>query len=205
MRPFPKLIQTVLSAAVLLSGAAHAYELRFQDGYAQNTQAIANDYGSVAGVIDVFIEASNGANLLFWAGDYSGNAAAYSQDSVGVITLRPLAGATVTLDSFFLGGWLNTDRGIRYIVDDLATADIDIEVDPAFVSGTTGLSVTPGVSSAQGIRITFGPDGFNGGINNIVFSVTAVPEPESWLMLLAGLGLMGHAARRNGRRPAAGV
>lgn len=204
MRTCSKCIRAGLSAVLLASGAAQAYELRFQDGYTQNAEAIASDYGSVAGVIDVFIEASNGANLLFWAGDYSGNAAAYAQNSVGVITLTPLAGATVTLDSFFLGGWPNTDRNIRYIVDDLATAGIDVEVDPAFVSGTNGLGVTPGLSSAQGIRITFGPDGFNGGINNIVFSVSAVPEPESWLMLLAGFGLIGGAARRS-MRSAAGV
>lgn len=199
MRICSKLIRAGLSAVLLGSGAVQAYELRFQDGYTQNSTAIAKDYGSVAGVIDVSVEASNGANLLFWAGDYSGNAAAYANTSVGIITLTPLAGATVTLDSFFLGGWLNTDRNIRYIVDNLATAGIDIEVNPAFVSGTNGLSVAPGLSSAQGIRITFGPDGYNGGINNIVFSVSAVPEPKSGLMLLAGIGLIGCAARRAAR------
>lgn len=51
----------------------------------------------------------------------------------------------------------------------------------------TGLVVSPALSSATGIRITFGRDDYNLGINNIVFSVNAVPEPESWLMLLAGI------------------
>jgi hypothetical protein len=31
---------------------------------------------------------------------------------------------------------------------------------------------------------------------NGAFTVTAVPEPESYAMLLAGLGLLGVAARR---------
>lgn len=30
---------------------------------------------------------------------------------------------------------------------------------------------------------------------------TAVPEPETWAMLLCGLGLVGAVARRRGRRP----
>lgn len=35
--------------------------------------------------------------------------------------------------------------------------------------------------------------------NTAAFSVTAVPEPESYAMLLAGLGLVGFAARRRAR------
>lgn len=199
MRTSSKLIQTALTAVLFASGVAHAYEIRFQDGYAASTAVIDSDYGSIPGVIDVLIESSSGENLQFWADLYSGNPAAYSQTSIGHITLTPLAGATVTLDSFFLGGWPDTNRNISYSIDDLATSGVEFEVDAAFVSGVTGLVVTPAVTSAAGIRITFGPDGYNGGINNIVFSVSAVPEPESWLMLLAGIGLVGCAARRSVR------
>ena len=42
-----------------------------------------------------------------------------------------------------------------------------------------GLTVTSGISSAASIRIGFGPNAYNVGINNINFSVTPVPEPES--------------------------
>jgi hypothetical protein len=34
------------------------------------------------------------------------------------------------------------------------------------------------------------------GIDNISLSVTPVPEPETYALLLAGLGLMGFVARR---------
>ena len=34
------------------------------------------------------------------------------------------------------------------------------------------------------------------GLDNVGFSATPVPEPETWAMLLAGLGLVGFSARR---------
>ena len=37
-------------------------------------------------------------------------------------------------------------------------------------------------------------------LDNIATTVSAVPEPATWMALLAGLGLLGGAARRNGRR-----
>jgi PEP-CTERM motif len=36
--------------------------------------------------------------------------------------------------------------------------------------------------------------------NRIILTVTAVPEPESWLMMLAGVGLLGAVARRRAAR-----
>ena len=44
-------------------------------------------------------------------------------------------------------------------------------------------------------------DGYGGALDNI--SVTAVPEPETYAMLLAGLGLMGCIARRRKQSKAA--
>jgi hypothetical protein len=36
-------------------------------------------------------------------------------------------------------------------------------------------------------------------LHDVTLTVVAVPEPETWGMLLAGLGLVGFAARRRGR------
>ncbi|MCV2348950.1 PEP-CTERM sorting domain-containing protein [Paucibacter sp. Y2R2-4] len=36
--------------------------------------------------------------------------------------------------------------------------------------------------------------------NNIILRVTAVPEPQSWVLLLAGLGTLGFVARRKAKR-----
>ncbi len=194
----------LLTAGLALASSAataqsQSYEISYEGVYG-NGQQIASNHGSIAGVIDVLNTTPGGSRLTFWADSYSGRPAAYSGDgSIGLIMLTPAAGRTVTLDSFFLGGWPNTNRNISYSVDDLATPELDISVNAAFVSGATGLVVTPALTSAAGLRISFGPDGYNGGINNIAFSVTAVPEPESFVMLLAGLGLVGAIARRNRR------
>lgn len=113
--------------------------------------------------------------------------------------MTPLGGAPVTPDSFVVGGLPNTNRNISYNLDDLATSGVELEVYAAFVSGVTGLVVTQELTSAADIRITFAPAGYNGGIKNIVFSVSVVLEPISWLMLLSGIELMGCATRRAGR------
>ena len=57
----------------------------------------------------------------------------------------------------------------------------------------TGLVLLNGPTSLM-FRGTGKSDGYGGSLDNI--SVTAVPEPESYAMMLAGLALMGTIARR---------
>ncbi len=57
----------------------------------------------------------------------------------------------------------------------------------------------PGVSSANGLVLRFGPDSFNTGIDNISLTVTAVPEPGTWALFAAGLALVGGLSRRRSR------
>jgi MYXO-CTERM domain-containing protein len=139
-----------------------------------------------------------GRTLVNWLGSYSGRDAAYCGGTDCTLDLLANAGSVVTLDSFWLGGWPNTNRQIAWSVIDLATGGVvasDAPTGPN-VSGATGLTVLVGASSATGLRILFGPDGFNGGINDITFSATPVPEPEAWALWLAGLGAVALVARR---------
>ena len=189
-----------LAVAASFAAPAEAYEIRYETGYTTNWEEIAPTFGSVAGLLDVtYLDPQRSTNnFRFWAGDYSGRPAAFAGTtdggSTGVITLTPTAGNTVSLSSFFLGSYVNANRGTSFYVDDLATPGIDF-ASGAVIVGATGLTVNPGISSATGIRIGFGPNAYNVGINNISFSVTPVPEPESYALLLAGLGLMGAVAR----------
>ena len=124
---------------------------------------------------------------------YTNNSISQSFTGSGLVTLSfwyaPNSSSTGTtnqvnfaLDSFLtgsvLGGSSNSTGWQNY------TAQVDLG---AF--GTKTLSFTAAGAS----------DGIGGYIDNV--SVTAVPEPESYAMLLAGLGLMGTIAlRRNKNR-----
>lgn len=54
-------------------------------------------------------------------------------------------------------------------------------------------------AGTYGIKLTGDDDGFLVGVTNVTATVTAVPEPESYAMLLAGLGALGFMGRR--RKP----
>lgn len=142
--------------------------------------------------------------LRYWWGEYSGNnAAAFCLAGTTVadggpgaaclLDLRVASGNTVTLSSFFLGSYLSADRTVEYSVFDL-TDDTPVAVGTPTV-GAAGVTVTVSATSSTGFRIAFGPDGYNGGINNIVYSTTevappsAVPAPPA--LALFGVGLLG--------------
>lgn len=71
---------------------------------------------------------------------------------------------------------------------------------------TTAFDLSPSfaIGSQTAVEVTqFDIADLNNGIvplasaeNPVLMTVTAVPEPESWLMLLAGMGLLGAVARR---------
>lgn len=163
-------------------------------------QASAPGFGSLGPVTLNWAPFGDPRDLLYWPDGYSGRAAAYCDASSGCALDLTVAGAlnAVTLNSFFLGGFPNTDRSIAYSVLDLATSATVVSGTPN-VSGTTGLVVSVGATSAAGFRILFGPDGSNGGINDISFTgivgdPIGVPAPAA--LALFGLGLLGLAAAR---------
>jgi hypothetical protein len=61
---------------------------------------------------------------------------------------------------------------------------------PAFQTGTFSFSVNPGDSFGFYVQST------DGALGRGVLTIGAVPEPESWAMLIAGFGLVGGMARR---------
>ena len=74
--------------------------------------------------------------------------------------------------------------------------------DSKLVSATAGAGESLSLSYAQPItgltylNVTGITNGSQGGLYNGLIAVSAVPEPETYAMLLAGLGLMGAVVRR---------
>jgi hypothetical protein len=171
-----------------------------------NGTPILASYGSTGDVAIVWSSRSApgnstalASNVFFWNLNYADLVDVAYASSVGQAIFTVAAGKTLTLDSVDVGGWPNVNRNSGVRVYDL---DWNLLFDGAPVfPGTTALNVPLGISSTTGLIFQWGPDGFNGGIDNLTFTVAgpagpAIPEPGVWAMLIAGFGLVGAASRR---------
>lgn len=215
----PHYLATCTLACALAAGAlpAHAAVLDFSgdicgpggDSVCFDGSIIGPGYGDVAGVLDVqyrdLLNNPSATSLFFWRGDYNnliGVAWAGGGDSGSraEIFLKPLNGEVVTLKSFDLGAFPNTQLTTSFTILDgngnlLADSGgvITIGVQPGNLRSEFDFT-GQGIASASGIRIQWGPSAFNVGIDNIEFNVSPVPLPApAWLL---GGGLLTLAARR---------
>ena len=103
-----------------------------------------------------------------------------------------VGGTTYTL-SFDLGG---SHRGSTETVNvNFGSTAASYTLNSADPFSTVTLNFTPGSNSSYDISYqNLGGDNVGALLDNV--SVSAVPEPETYAMLLAGLGLMGFIARR---------
>jgi hypothetical protein len=99
--------------------------------------------------------------------------------------------AVFTLISGFQGSYGSTGPGIST----MGTYTESLVRNRPFVS--YALSFVP--TSAGSLLLTFGGAGPNDSAGPIIDNIlvdSAVPEPSTWLMLIAGFGMVGVAARR---------
>lgn len=90
---------------------------------------------------------------------------------------------TILLDTLFSQSFQNVNQDWVFNSVDVTNALLN----------DAGQTVTLRVSNVIPQSFT-GPAGF--GIDDVSLQVTSVPEPETYAMMLAGLGLVGYAARR---------
>lgn len=155
---------------------------------------------------DGYVPVDGGLN--YWPDSFSGSSAAYvedpSQTTRGAVALfvNNLGGGYITLISADFGGWPDAAVDIGWelftIAGTISTGSVT--TNPTALT-TVNFNVTAGYN--QPIALIFGPDAYNGGVQNIVFRFDstlptsgAVPEPGAWALLIAGFGLAGASLRR---------
>ncbi len=207
----------LVAAFSLGAGTVQAYTLTFDgnicgpggDSACGNFSQIGSNYGDVASVVDVGYRSaltSNGAThesfLKYWDVYSNLNSIAWGGSATtgyfSEITFTANnANDTVTLQSFDFGSYQNANRGSQVSIHDLSGSLL--WNGGSFNVAATALNFSPSISNVGGLLLRWGADGYDVGIDNVnyaVSSVTAVPEPETYAMMLAGLGLLGFAARR---------
>lgn len=214
-----------LSAAFMSIAPVHAnaatYVLDFNTsggncaGVCTNSEQFFQSMGDVAGVVDISHRALTGIGnapvkenfLKFYAAEYGdlngiafGGIIRQAQPSVPEITFRALGPEGITLHGLQAGGWRSSH------VTEFRVYDLGYKL--LFSSGAVTapqlghVDVSLGnIFNQDGLILQFGPTGLNTGIDNVRFSVAnlsaAVPEPASWMMLIAGLGFVGGTMRRS--------
>ncbi len=202
-----KPLKALISAGSLMlamSGSVYADSIVVNTSLANGTAAGSDcTTGGLVTTTNATVACS--ANLLVWSGNYSGRGAFYVSDptgnGVGTFTLTPNAGYTLRLDDFFVGGFPNTNRVVQYSVDNLDTLGVDIPFTGVLAHGTFGATLFPLLGpSSSGYTLSFRRDSWNGGINDIHFTVAPVPEPSTYALLASGLLMMGYMMRRRRQR-----
>ncbi|MBB5984133.1 PEPxxWA-CTERM sorting domain-containing protein [Sphingobium lignivorans] len=183
-----------------------------------NGSAIGQNYGDIAGQVDVSYRSFNSSTgvtyesfLKHWAAGYGdllnivwGGSGPTVHASEIIFTAA--AGYEVSLISLDFGCYQNRSscQTINYDISSLGGTVIAAGSAPTLYPTHGTLAVDSGWFS-DGIKLVWGPDAYDVGLDNIRFDVraiedvpppAAVPEPASWAMMIAGLGVVGSALRR---------
>lgn len=163
-------------------------------------------HGDIAGVLDVKYENANTVthleSLQWWGAGYNNLpnavfAGGGDSNSFARITLTPQSGQTISLNGFDLGAYLHTTLGTHVRVWAVGgnsysftgkVGELPADIATHFSFGD--------ISSSEAIVIEYQNSAYNVGINNIEYTVGAVPEPETYAMLLVGLTALGWLRRR---------
>lgn len=126
-----------------------------------------------------------------------------SEGPIGSEGLLSQTFATTASASYLLSGWVNgvasSPSHINFYWNSVSVVFIG---DPVPALGWTNYTATVSGTGSDTFTVGFQNDPSFDSLDN--FSVTAaIPEPETYAMLLAGLGLLGFAARRRKLKEAA--
>jgi len=214
----------VTASLLLAAGASQAYVLDFGNGpnppsicsssdiQGLGATAACNDslyvlqsYGDVAGVVDVGYQQplyTDSRSLRWWDTNYNDLYGVLWADggdgpgSHGRIELKPLSGSAVTLTHFDMGAWSNNTLGTKVNVYEIGSSTPLFTYVGKVGAGLEHASFNVSVSSTKGLWLDWQDSAYNVGMDNVTFTVGAVPEPSTYVMLLAGLAVCGAIARK---------
>jgi hypothetical protein len=192
------MIKNFIVAAGLLSGLCSAQaQVVFADNFDADAQGV-NYTAFVNGwtVGDGTVDLVGTGFFNFYPGNGNYVDLDGSTSNAGVLSRSlTLTGGTTYTASFSLGG---STRGDSNLVDvgfgtSLASFTL-LSSDPL---ATQSLSFTPLSSGSYSLSFAnFGGDNLGAILDNVVVSTPAIPEPETYALMLAGLGAVGYASRR---------
>ena len=192
-----------IAAAALLPTLAQAAPPVFADDFNSNTYGL-NKTPTGWSILDngtVDVVGTGGFGYLCAAGggmfiDLDG-----SSGNAGILSRNLSLTAGMTYTAYFdIAG--SQRGGSESLLVSFGTATLLLDPLASGSPWTTySLTFTPTASGSFGLTFNnAGGDNMGAMLDNV--SVVAVPEPESYALLLAGLGLMGTVARRRARKQA---
>ncbi len=191
-------IRKMIAAAALLAGAsaAQAAVTVFSDNFdadiqGLNTTSFAQGWSVANGTVDTI--GTGFYELLPGHGNYIDLDGSTGQAGVFSNSVNLVGGVTYTM-SYAISGNM---RGAGNDTVDVAfgSAGATHVIGQYDALGTNTLSFTPTVSGSYGFSF-YNHGGDNQGAILDQVTISAVPEPETYAMLLAGLAAVGFAARR---------
>lgn len=188
-----------------------------EGGSCSDQRIIDAGYGDGAGVDVRYQSLIDGALaqpfLRYWSAEYGdlngvvyGGANPFHYRSEIILQAKP--GYEISLIGFDFATYRRSSATTPIMIDTLGGTQIFAERLNTTPGGHSHLEVNSSYVT-DGIRLAWGPDGFNVGMDNIAFDVRridagAVPEPGAWALMILGFGVAGAALRR-GRVLAAAV
>jgi hypothetical protein len=183
------------------------------DQTCSNYSQIGQNYGDSA-VVDVQYRSITTATgmtyepyLKFWTGygDLPGVVwgGAGQTGFASEILILPAAGYEVSLSGFDFATYLGRSPSVPFTISSISGTEIFNQT--LLTNSPSHNTLTIGSRYfAEGIRLAWGPDGYDVGLDNISFDVRAVsvapvPETSTWALMVLGFGTLGAAMRRSNK------
>ena len=204
----------ILAALFLSCTSASAATLSFDGDICaggtscSNGETVDQSYGDLTGVdviYDAYVSTAAQENLSYWGTGYetlTGVVYGFSGGGGASITFEAMAGYEVSVGGFDLAPYANRVRTTQVTISELG-GGVLYSTGP-FVADTSDVTHFADVyTSTSGIVLTFGPDAYDIGVDNIEYSASLVetpapvPLPASAVLLLGALGGLGAMRKRS--------